>query len=708
MSVYLGQDKVGISYFEKANTYVDQRSIMQDTLYTPWTRPAGWPDLDSLNLSMGGYDNFIYMTFRAGNVGDLFNCGWNLVNGSSITIDYGQIENGEFISSMGTPYTSSSDDTLLISFEESTDDMVVIKVTGQFFRFYLTDINYDGRIIKYYMQPVLERIWYIPHMYGFFNGTNENISGNGTVTLQRDKISNGGNTSLYSTYFAWYRCHNLQSLEFVNFNTSNVQNMYQMFNGCEKLETLDVSNFNTAKVTNMKSVFNGCFRIKQLDLSNWRTNALTGTGIQYMFANCFALQQIIGLENFYTNNLTSLNNLFQDCCSLEDLSGISNWNVGKVITMNSVFKDCFGIKTLDLSNWDVSKVTSIEQMFYYCYSLEHVKFPKTQTSTISGSMNSMFYYCQNLQEVDLNWIKPITSAVTNIGSLFQFCRSLVEINFPEGWDITGCVTSDSCNRIFSDCYKLERITGISNWDMSHYNYSLQRMFEYDMTLKTLDISNWCPHPTSMLETFYNCQSLEEIDLTGWHWENMTGTSLQSTFSACSSLKTVKGIGTMGTSNNTSCNATFNGCYSLVSIPDISAWNMENVTTCANMFYQCRSLQSLTISNWNLAKCTTIYNMFTYCYSLQELELTGWTLSAVTNADSIFNYMHSLVKFSGLPIGVNHRMREAWNLSEDQWVRVFTQLPTVSNKTLNMSADVINRLSSTTKAIATNKGWTLAD
>ena len=81
--------------------------------------------------------------------------------------------------------------------------------------------------------------------------------------------------------------------------------------------------------------------------------------------------------------------------------------------------------------------------------------------------------------------------------MFGQCRSLTKINIPEGWNITGCVASDSCLRIFSDCYKLETITGISNWDMSGYNYSLAYSFEYDFCLKELDIKNWKPHPTSV-------------------------------------------------------------------------------------------------------------------------------------------------------------------------------------------------------------------
>jgi hypothetical protein len=60
--------------------------------------------------------------------------------------------------------------------------------------------------------------------------------------------------------------------------------------------------------------------------------------------------------------------------------------------------------------------------------------------------------------------------------MFCSCRSLKEINIPEGWNVSGCTASESCYRIFGECYMLEKITGTKNWDMSGYNYSMAYMF----------------------------------------------------------------------------------------------------------------------------------------------------------------------------------------------------------------------------------------
>ena len=688
---------------------------MENDVYTPWTRPEGWPDLDSLNLDLSGTTSFAYMTFRTGHIDDVCALRATLVSGTTATIELGTITNGTFTATISESLASNTDKVYWFTpangYSEGT---IVVKVTGRFTKFYLKDITRassdGGGTLKYYMQPMLERIWYMPEITCFYDGSSSSTTGNGTCTIERDKFANGTGTALINLSYAWYFCYHLVSLDISGLFTPNVTSLYGTFQYCHELEYIDVAHFDTAKVTSICYMFHHCQRVKSLDLRTWNTQKLTGSGLSYAFTYCYALQEIKGLENFYTNNITSLASTFNSCYSLTDLSGITYWNTAKVTNLSSTFYGCYGIKKLNLSHWDIGKVTTVGSLFYNCQNLESILFPQGQTDTLTGSQASIFYCCYNLQEADISWLKPFTSAVTSIGYLFYHCRSLIEINIPEGWDITGCVGSESCYRTFADCYKLQKITGVSNWDMSNYNYTLAYMFENCFCLKEVNIKNWCPHTTSLYYAFYNCRALEEIDLTGWHWENMTGTALSATFCACTSLKSLKGIehaGDYGNINNIS--SCFSDCYSLTSIPDISSWNVTKVTNCSSMFSSCCSLQTLTITNWTLTKCTTIANMFRYCYSLKELELTGWSLPALTtNPDYIFCQLHKLEKCSGLPIGLNHRYQEAYSLPEDQWARIFTQLPTVSNKTLNITTANINRLTATTKAIATNKGWTLAN
>ena len=96
---------------------------MQETVYTPWTRPEDWPDLDSLSLEMSGEESFIYMTYRTGHTDDIFACGWQLVSGQSITIAKGYIENGQFVSESNGTLTYTTNSTLGWSFDSYEEDI---------------------------------------------------------------------------------------------------------------------------------------------------------------------------------------------------------------------------------------------------------------------------------------------------------------------------------------------------------------------------------------------------------------------------------------------------------------------------------------------------------------------------------------------------------------------------------------------------------
>ena len=75
------------------------------------------------------------------------------------------------------------------------------------------------------------------------------------------------NKLLTSTYYMFYGCYSLESINLSSFNTNNVTNMICMFSGCSSLKSIDLSLFNTKNVTNMNYMFKGCssffFRINR-------------------------------------------------------------------------------------------------------------------------------------------------------------------------------------------------------------------------------------------------------------------------------------------------------------------------------------------------------------------------------------------------------------------------------------------------------------
>ena len=91
-------------------------------------------------------------------------------------------------------------------------------------------------------------------------------------------------TGITSTYMMFYGCSNLESIEFIQFDTSEVENMDCMFYGCNSLKYVDVTGFNTSKVKNMSDMFVDCRSLDSLDISGFVTSKVTDMGS--MFYNC--------------------------------------------------------------------------------------------------------------------------------------------------------------------------------------------------------------------------------------------------------------------------------------------------------------------------------------------------------------------------------------------------------------------------------------
>ena len=68
----------------------------------------------------------------------------------------------------------------------------------------------------------------------------------------------------------FYNCKNIENIDFISFDTTNVKDMSYMFARCSSLESIpDISNWNTTNVNNMSYMFDGCNSLKSIpDISN--------------------------------------------------------------------------------------------------------------------------------------------------------------------------------------------------------------------------------------------------------------------------------------------------------------------------------------------------------------------------------------------------------------------------------------------------------
>ena len=150
---------------------------------------------------------------------------------------------------------------------------------------------------------------------------------------------------------------NLNSIQFDNIYTSDVEDMSLMFSGLSYLTSLDFSNFDTSNVTDMSSMFQDCSGLTSLDLSNFDTSNVTD--MSSMFDRCSSLTSL-DLSNFRTSNVTNMMGMFYCCSNLSSIN-LHNWYIASGTDVMCMF-GWSGITSDDISYLDTSRVNK-ELMF---------------------------------------------------------------------------------------------------------------------------------------------------------------------------------------------------------------------------------------------------------------------------------------------------------------------------------------------------------
>lgn len=146
---------------------------------------------------------------------------------------------------------------------------------------------------------------------------------------------------------------------------------------------------------------------------------------------------------------------------------------------------------------------------------------------------------------------------------------------------------------------------------------------------------------------------------------------------------------------------FEGCSKLTTIHQL---NTSKVNNMKNMFYDCVSLTS--VPQFNTNNVNDMSNMFGWCQKLTVIP--QWNVSSVTNMNNMFLGCSSLKSILMTGMQVSFNISASTKFEESDLVTILNNLATVtSTKTLTMGATNLAKLTDEDKAIATNKGWTLA-
>ena len=199
--------------------------------------------------------------------------------------------------------------------------------------------------------------------------------------------------------------------------------------------------------------------VRTVDVSNWKFGNYIS--LSELFDGCYNLINIIGLDTWDVSNIKTMNGLFGGCSKLKDLSDIKYWNVSSCNNFFRMFDYCTVLSELDLSGWTLpNKMSNIRKMFARCNKLKQLKGIENWNVESVEYPEDMFVGCTLLKELDLSkWkLKP---------------RSTI--------------------RMFSNCYSLETIGNVSNWDFSD-NLNTTDMFNgcrkliLDMSMLTMNVS----------------------------------------------------------------------------------------------------------------------------------------------------------------------------------------------------------------------------
>ena len=186
---------------------------------------------------------------------------------------------------------------------------------------------------------------------------------------------------------------------------------------------------------------------------------------------------------------------------------------------------------------------------------------------------------------------------------------------------------------------------INTFGVIRYNYLFNYLFNNCINIKTVDftnISNWTTNYHKICGMFYSCTNLVSVDLNqiAPYMDPNVNNSMLNTFYKCTSLKEVN-FGNYDTSKVISFNSTFFECSSLETL-DMSGLDTSNVTNTTQMFSKCTSLKYLDISGWDLSNCTKYTEMFNKCNALKTIRMVGCNQATINLINKVKKSVSTIV------------------------------------------------------------------
>ena len=187
---------------------------------------------------------------------------------------------------------------------------------------------------------------------------------------------------------------------------------------------------------------------------------------EWVKKHIFGITKVVFDTSFANARPTSCYEWFYLCGNLNQVEGIKNLNTKEVTDMADMFCKCRDLSSLDVSGFNTEKVTDMSGMFDECISLKLLDVAKFNTANVK-SMSNMFYNCQNL--ASLNVTNFNTANVTNMQGMFSGCPALTTIYASDKFVTTNVETGSN---MFFNCIKLKGFIEYNkNTDKENYKYA---------------------------------------------------------------------------------------------------------------------------------------------------------------------------------------------------------------------------------------------
>ena len=268
------------------------------------------------------------------------------------------------------------------------------------------------------------------------------------------------------------------------FVTTQVSDSRFMFFNCEKLKGEEVCTNDKATDKTYAKIEGGYFsraipRVKYADgtltfflasketLGENEYELNSGKNLpEWVKKHSLGITKVVFDTSFANARPTSCYKWFWWCEKLNQVEGIKNLNTKEVTDMVDMFCDCRSLSSLDVSGFNTGKVTDMSGMFFECISLKLLDVAKFNTANVK-SMSKMFYSCHNLDL--LNVTNFNTANVTNMQGMFSGCPALTTIYASDKFVTTNVETGSN---MFFNCIKLKGFIDYkNNSDKTDHTYA---------------------------------------------------------------------------------------------------------------------------------------------------------------------------------------------------------------------------------------------